>query len=39
MLIALHRPKDAAREYRAVLKKEPNRRHSLRQLSRTASNN
>jgi tetratricopeptide (TPR) repeat protein len=34
MLLALHRPNDAAREYREVLRKEPNRRHSLRQLRR-----
>lgn len=29
MLIELKRPKEAVREYRATLKKEPNRRHSL----------
>ena len=34
MLIALHRPAEARAEYRATLKKEPNRRHALRALRR-----
>jgi hypothetical protein len=29
MLVALHRPAEASAEYRATLRKEPNRRHSL----------
>ena len=33
MLTELKRPNDAAAEYRATLKSEPNRRHSLRRLT------
>jgi hypothetical protein len=32
MLVQLHRPTEAAAEYRATLQKEPNRRHSLSRL-------
>jgi hypothetical protein len=32
MLVELHRPTEAAAEYRATLQKEPNRRHSLSRL-------
>jgi len=37
MLMALNRPSEAIVEYRATLQKEPNRRHSLRQLRALAS--
>jgi hypothetical protein len=36
MLLALHRPAEASAEYRATLQKEPNRRHSLNGVSRSA---
>lgn len=37
MLMQLKRPNEAAQEYRATLRKEPNRRHSLRRLEATKS--
>ena len=37
MLMQLKRPNEAAQEYRATLRKEPNRRHSLRRLETTKS--
>ncbi|MDP9205750.1 MAG: hypothetical protein M3P12_09885 [Gemmatimonadota bacterium] len=37
MLMELHRPAEAAVEYRATLQKEPNRRHALRSVARPKS--